>query len=209
MPGAGLPHRRAVLATGTPSGAGPGCGPLGRQQLRKARDSPRGLQWPVCPRALCRRGGEGVRRGTTPLLSSSPALCLSSGTGQKSDSNNMKRVPVALVSAELHPQPLLRCWRGQLSALVLEPPPVLRFSAWLCPLCDFGISLSCMRLCTWLRPRGEGFSIQLPSAPVCVCRAAGGQGSSVSAPSDPWLAFAGGQREENHGPGRDEKIAAA
>lgn len=89
----------------------------------------------------------------------------------------------------------------QLSALVLEPLPTLHVSAWLCLLCDFGVVLSCMLLCTGSIPGAR--------ASLDVCRAVGGQGSSTPAPSDPWLAFAGGQCEENHGPRCDEKIAAA
>lgn len=116
----------------------------------------------------------------------------------------MKRVPVTLVSPEPHPSPCCAAG-GQLSTLVLEPLPMLWFSAWLCLSCGFGMSLSCMWLCMCVHPRGKGFSMHLPSAPVCVCV----QGRSSSAPSDPGLAFAGGQREENHSPGCDEAIAAA
>ncbi|NXD65776.1 TBG1 protein, partial [Eolophus roseicapillus] len=60
----------------------------------------------------------------------------------------------------------------RLGTLVLEPLPMLWFSAWLCLLCGFGISLSCTWLCLCVHPQDEGFSMQLPSAPVCVCRAA-------------------------------------
>lgn len=194
VPGVGLPHHQAVLATGTPSGASPGCGLLGRQQLGKACDSPQGRQWSVCPQAQCRaRWGEGAV-GNDPL-SCPPALFLASAVEQEFDSNDMKRIPVTVASAELRPSPCCAVGGGgggSSAPLCWSLCQRSGSQPGCACLCDFGISLPCMQLCTWLHPRGEGFSVQLLSTPVCVC-AGQWEGKGAARPlPDPQLAFAGG-----------------
>lgn len=105
-------------------------------------NSTRGGQWPGCSWLRAGQGREGMQWGTAPFLLNPHCSLPGSGTGPMFDSN-IKRVPVPLFSAELHPQPLLCCRGGR------QPPgwslhsvsqpgcaccAVLRFP---CPACGF------------------------------------------------------------------------
>lgn len=128
----------------------------------------------------------------------------SSGTGRKFDGKNMKHIPGPL------PQPLLCCCGGENDSTPLCRSIRQRSGSQpgcaccvalglLCPACGF--ACGCI-------PGARASPTSRPPLP-CACVQRGGRRSSVPAPSDPRLAFAGGQREENHSPGCDEEVAAA
>lgn len=85
--GPGLPHRQAVLAAGT------------HLWVLAPSVSTRGLLQP--PTGSLQSDGVWAAVGNDPILSSSPAPCLSSRAGRV-DGSNTKRGPGAL-SSELHP----------------------------------------------------------------------------------------------------------
>ena len=113
-----------------------------------------------------------MQRETTPPLLSSPAPCLGSGTGRKFDSNNMKRVPVTLVSAELRPQPCCGAGGAAQHPCVgaSTSAPVLSLAVpavWLCSSPVLHVALH------GAASPGQGPSARLPPAPGCAGRREG------------------------------------